>query len=304
MQHQSAGERHVAAAVRHTLHINLLPEKSLFDYTKCPSRWIAHRCPEPRRQLNVNINEPLKVITALLKTVRLAVTKVTSVCPPLPKFRPFTTAAPSLFRSLDMRRTASELPIQVVLTTGGDMMVQLLHEEITTECTVSSHILKQASAIFNAMLSKDRFQEGTDLSQSTEKSGLYTLKLHDDDAPAMLEILKALYYRGHQVSKRISFPDLVAIAELSEKYDLYEALYPWAQLWTPRVAHLAYDPGCEHWLLIAWAFREEKVFRELSRTVILELAAGSSLLLHPSLPDSVVGMYIQVTAIHERASPR
>ena len=184
------------------------------------------------------------------------------------------------------------------------MVVQLLHEEITTECTISSHILKQASAIFNAMLSKDGFQEGTGLSLPTEKSTLYMLKLHDDDAPAMLEILKALHHRGHQVSKRISVPDLVAIAELSEKYDLYEALYPWAQLWTPRVAHLAYDPGCEHWLLIAWAFREGKVFRKLSRTVTLELAAGSSLLLHPSLPDSVVGMYIQAAAIHESAFSR
>ena len=183
------------------------------------------------------------------------------------------------------------------------MMVQLLHEEITTECTVSSHILKQASAIFNAMLSKDGFQEGTELSQSTEESALYTLKLHDDDAPAMLEILKALHHRGHQVSKRISVPDLVVIAELSEKYDLYEALYPWTLLWMPRVAHLAYEPGCEHWLLIAWAFREESVFRELSRTVILDSDAGGPLL-HPSLPDSVVGMYIQVTAIQERAFSR
>ena len=132
-------------------------------------------------------------------------------------------------------------------------------------------------------------------SQSTGKSGLYTLELHHNDAPAMLEILKALHYRSHQVSKRISFPDLVVIAQRSEKYGLYEALHPWAQLWMPQVAHLACEPGCEHWLLIAWAFREKRVFRELSRTVILELAPGSSLL-HPSLPGSVVGMYTQVAA--------
>ena len=183
------------------------------------------------------------------------------------------------------------------------MVVQLQRKETTTECIVSSHILKRASPIFNAMLSKDRFQEGTELSQSNEKSELYTLKLCDDDAPAMLEILKALHYRSHQVSRVVSVLDLVAIAELSEKYDLYEALYPWTQLWMPRVSHLAYQPGFEHWLLIAWAFREREVFSQLSRMVTLELVPGGSLL-HPSLPDSVVGMYIQSAAVQEHTFSR
>ncbi|KAA8898835.1 hypothetical protein FN846DRAFT_800027 [Sphaerosporella brunnea] len=230
------------------------------------------------------IREPLKATTASPETVRLAVAKAT-VYPALPKFRPSTSTPLSSFQGV--RRTVIDLPSRFVLITDGDMRVQLIHKEKTIECTVNSHILKRTSIVFSVMLSKDRFKEGTELSQSTEKAELYTLKLHDDDAPAMLDILKALHYWSREVPERIAVQDLVSIAELSEKYDLYEALYPWTQLWMPHVKHLAYKPGYEHWLLIAWAFREKEVFRELSRTVILEwTAAGLSL--HPSLPDSVV----------------
>jgi hypothetical protein len=172
------------------------------------------------------------------------------------------------------------------------MIVQLLNKEATIECTVNSHILKHASQVFNAMLSKDRFKEGTELSLSSAKSELYKLELHDDDASAMITILNVLHHRCHGVPKLILFNQVVNIAELSEKYCLYGALYPWAQLWMEQVKFNAYLSGYEDWLLVAWAFRNGEVFRELSRIVILESAArGSSEdnLLHPSLPHSVVG---------------
>jgi hypothetical protein len=206
------------------------------------------------------------------------------VYPNLPQFRSAT-------RDIPVASTTT-LPTHLVLSTGGDMIVQLLNKEATIECTVNSHMLKHASGIFNAMLSKDRFKEGTDLSLSAAKSELYTLELHDDDASAMITILKILHHRNREVPRLICFDQLVNIAELSEKYCLYGALYPWAQRWMEQMKIQAYLSGYEDWLLIAWAFRKREVFLKLSQILILESTAiGSSedSLLHRSLPDSVVG---------------
>jgi len=49
-----------------------------------------------------------------------------------------------------------------------------------------------------------------------------------------------------------------------------------------KLKDLALTEGYEDWIFVAWAFREHKVFYELSRVLILEWDEWTPL--HPGLP--------------------
>jgi hypothetical protein len=92
----------------------------------------------------------------------------------------------------------------------------------------------------------------------------------------------------------MSHSQLLHIAITSEKYDCYEALFPWIQLWLPQAKTMEDD---NNMLLIAWSFRDKALFEVISRVLILEcpiapdgtITTKHGSLFDENIPESVLG---------------
>ncbi|KAF8243765.1 hypothetical protein K440DRAFT_667873 [Wilcoxina mikolae CBS 423.85] len=159
----------------------------------------------------------------------------------------------------------------LILSPNGRMTISLLSPTPCgkTKVIVSSDALQQASWAFYSMLAEN----GVDLRRC--------------DTNALLTVLNAIHHNGHSVPKAVNSEQLLAIAKISEKYGLYEVLYPWVKLWMPRLKNVALTEGQEDWIFIAWAFREHEIFYELSRHLILEMDERKPF--NTGLPHTVEG---------------
>jgi hypothetical protein len=141
-----------------------------------------------------------------------------------------------------------------------------------TKVIVSSDALQQVSWAFYSILTEN----GVDFRRC--------------DTNALLTVLNIIHHNGHSVPKAINSEQLLAIAKISDKYGLYDVLYPWVKLWMPRLKNVALTEEQEDWIFIAWAFREHEIFYELSRHLILELDERKPL--NTGLPHTVEGNYL------------
>lgn len=146
--------------------------------------------------------------------------------------------------------------------------IQLLRSEIL----VSSKHMSFASPVFKAMLTGD-FREAVEL----REKGRTEIPLPDDDADAMIMLVKVIHGRLTSVSK---YPDLILltkIAILVDKYQCHESiefavnvwaanhrLRPWAQRW--------YNTACR--ICVAWVFRLDDDFREATEDIIRQSDVG------------------------------
>lgn len=148
-----------------------------------------------------------------------------------------------------------------------------------------------------------QFKEGAELSRASEQHymELYDLELPEDDAGAMITAMRVLHHNNHQVPHKVSEAELVELAVISEKYELYEAMYPRTLQWIPPHIEeaLESESGIDGYLFVAWAFREKPLFEKLSRFLIIEstLAQDGSLIprhgmqLLQSIPESILSMF-------------
>jgi len=210
--------------------------------------------------------------------------------PPKPTVRRDPTPA---LEKLDIGTTKNQpLPCSVELSPRADMIVALYQQDRDSiKYAVESNILRLASPVFRAMLG-DNFREGAELVSS--RNELYTLELPEDDAKAMCTLLCILHHTSRQVPTAISQSELLHIAITLEKYDCYEALFPWTQLWLPWAKTIEDDNDA---LLIAWSFRDKALFEVISRVLILEcpttpdgtIITKSGGPFHETVPESVLG---------------
>jgi hypothetical protein len=180
----------------------------------------------------------------------------------------------------------------------GDVFVCLQDDagddEVTTVTVrCSSKVLSLASPVFKAML-QPAFRAGHRLQQT----GSTEVNLEDDDWPAMLIILYALHLQNQHVSSAPSQAQLFEIAVLADKYDLYQALRPWHELWLNRHRSTVLGGArYEQWLFIAWVFRDSDIFKRTTRKLLLETVINGDgeivtrlrLKLPIGLPDAITG---------------
>ncbi|KAF8536883.1 hypothetical protein BDD12DRAFT_807417 [Trichophaea hybrida] len=188
------------------------------------------------------------------------------------------------------------LPLSAQLSPRADIIVALYRQEgDSLKYAVESNVLRSASPVFRAMLGEN-FKEGAELVSS--RNELYTLELPDDDAKAMYTLLCILHHISLQVPTKMTHSELLHIAITSEKYDCYEALFPWIQMWLPQAAALKDDNDA---LLIAWSFRYKALFEAISRVLILECPVASDGTIvtnsggpfHETIPESVLSKILQ-----------
>ena len=160
---------------------------------------------------------------------------------------------------------------------------------------VSSHVLCSASKVFASMLGpSSQFAEAVALRDPTRKAP-HVIKL--EDAPEAMEIvMNAVHHRNSLVPRKLEFQDMVLVAEICDKYDLYQALYFVITAWKEGIALKDHTADMLDKLSLAWVFRYEEVVSESTRLILLDgvcdedgalIYAGKSLA--DALPEALTG---------------
>ncbi|KAL3424402.1 hypothetical protein PVAG01_03683 [Phlyctema vagabunda] len=144
------------------------------------------------------------------------------------------------------------------------------NKEIMALCSAKHLIL--SSVVFRAML-QDEFKEGLELNST----GKVTIPLPEDDAQALLLILRIIHGPASKVPDAIDLPTLALVATLTDKYQVHHWVDYFAQLWierlrdelptTIRPLDHSGEMKCMIWLTIAWVFKRKRKFKAITRVL-------------------------------------
>jgi hypothetical protein len=164
-----------------------------------------------------------------------------------------------------MDTSLSEASTDIVL--DGDVILELAP---TAKYRVYSQVLCSASAVFNRMLSSTSgFSEATALRSRAPNDEPIVVRLQDDDAEMLLQILRALHLKFHLVRQTLSVEELFQAAIICDKYLLHESLQLIASIWVQNSMTAAENEVIqEKGLLIPWVFGSETLFTKISRELI------------------------------------
>ncbi|KAF8253270.1 hypothetical protein K440DRAFT_657273 [Wilcoxina mikolae CBS 423.85] len=192
--------------------------------------------------------------------------------------------------------TPSEMitPPLITLAAEGDVILDISESSATdyprTQYLVASQVLSAASPVFRTMFSKSSpFEEAQKLHDPNRKMPI-TVALEDD--PAAFEVvLNVLHFRNRRVEKQPDLPMLLAIAKISDKYQLYEALMFITDTWYTTVQES--DASLEKKTALAWAFHYEDLFRETTREIIKSVTGSGRLVIGSGcLPECLINAII------------
>ncbi|KAF8253277.1 hypothetical protein K440DRAFT_625186 [Wilcoxina mikolae CBS 423.85] len=167
-------------------------------------------------------------------------------------------------------------PPLITLAPEGDIILDICDSFSSDDTSparirflVASQILCTSSPVFLTMLSKTSpFSEAAKLHDLTRKIPI-TISLSDDDPTAFSVVLNILHLRNRAVQKHPPrLRTLLAIMDISDKYQLYEALMFVTDLWCAGISRM--DLPLLEKIMLAWAFRYEAMFREATRDVLLQ----------------------------------
>lgn len=116
-----------------------------------------------------------------------------------------------------------------------------------------------------------QFKE-SDKKSATFEGGTQVTSFEDDDFQAMHIIMMDIHLQNDKVPRLVDFHLLDNIAVLCDKYDLRRSLGPWTDLWLQDHLETVEIEGFERWLFIATAFRNIKVYTDITRHLILNAA--------------------------------
>ncbi|KAF8532963.1 hypothetical protein BDD12DRAFT_901038 [Trichophaea hybrida] len=167
-------------------------------------------------------------------------------------------------------------PPLITLAPDGDIILDICNSFSSDDTSpagirflVASQILCTSSPVFLTMLSKTSpFSEAAKLHDPTRKVPI-TISLSDDNPTAFSVILNILHLRNRVVQKHPPRrPTLLAIMDISDKYQLYEALMFVTHSWCAGISRM--DLPLLEKIMLAWAFRYEAMFRDATRDLLLQ----------------------------------
>lgn len=175
---------------------------------------------------------------------------------PSPGISPFTKM---VFEATDGKAPAVEN-----IVPDGDVIMVVGAEKQAIR--VSSHCLRYASMVFDAMLGPN-WSEGQRLSVSNPPKAL-----EEDDAEAMRTIFYVLHHRNDQVSEDLSAESVLDLAIACDKYDLHVALQYAIEKWLPAGSSSMTEAG--YGLTAALFFDHPTSFETLSRSMMRSYEAS------------------------------
>lgn len=181
-----------------------------------------------------------------------------------------------------------------IIDPEGDIFLHLARASDDSEdlVRVSSRVLCLASPVFRTILGPNsNFQEAQTLRDNTDTPNM--IRLLDDDASAMLMLLKVVHLPTHLLPRQITLDVFYEIAIVCDKYDMARVMVSWAMAWISATESV--DDA--QWLAIAWVFRDRPLFNRVTKWLIMytRLDEYNNLVLHGNqiydalVPGSVVG---------------
>jgi hypothetical protein len=116
------------------------------------------------------------------------------------------------------------------------------------------------------MLRRQNFREAAEL----RTRGAVEIPLPDDNAAALLEVLRFLHCRWSQLTEKVSLLELARIAIVVDKYGFHEVLQPQIDKWLGALSPWWSRPpsadgvGFFAALVVAWAFRRANEYEQLT----------------------------------------
>jgi hypothetical protein len=123
---------------------------------------------------------------------------------------------------------------------------------------------------------------------------------NEHDPSALATVLYVLHGRVEYIPGSIAFKNLLDIAIICDYYECAASMRPWDTVWMDPHKSLTSKPGYESWLFIAWVFRDQNIFGEMTaifskRGVMVDsafgvLVEGEVKRLDSHLPRRIIGM--------------
>ncbi|KAF3914452.1 hypothetical protein AA313_de0201892 [Arthrobotrys entomopaga] len=116
-------------------------------------------------------------------------------------------------------------------------------------------------------------------------SKISVLSLPEDDADAMLVLLRIMHYKNQTIPKSLTYSELLQIAIICDKYNCDNLVFPWARTWINGLLNDPYHEyrnyGHEGWLFIGTVFRSSSealapMIEALSAKLIMEICEWES----------------------------
>lgn len=97
------------------------------------------------------------------------------------------------------------------------------------------------------------------------------LDFEDDDAEALLLLLRIAHLQFTKVPHTLSFKELLNVAILCDQYDCTKMVQPWTASWFAKEKTMSLAEGNEQYLRIAWVFGRQKAFETLAQKLVMEV---------------------------------
>jgi hypothetical protein len=165
---------------------------------------------------------------------------------------------------------------------SGDTRLLVSSPEGEITAAVSSHAMSLASPVWKKFISPpwrpfqiiktnktSRSEEdgGARLSSGTQLDE--PLDFREDDADALLLILRIAHLDFISVKKRLSVEELYNLAILCDKYDCVHLIKPWVDEWL-RDAELQILGESAKRLFIAWSFGRTERFKNAASVLLMQ----------------------------------
>ncbi len=155
---------------------------------------------------------------------------------------------------------------------------------------VSSAVMRLASPVWNTMLDPQ--------GHFMESSSDGTVHFAEDNAVALLLILRIAHLQFRKVPDVLELHELVSLAVVCDKYDTVGLVRPWIKRWEGSLkdwSAIVEQPGREEYLFFAWTFGDLSAYGKIAKRLIYnstcdhkgQFAHGN--LLGKDLPPGTIG---------------
>lgn len=183
----------------------------------------------------------------------------------------------------------SSLPIsEITFYTDGDLILEVVKEkQERIHLRVASTALCIASPVFRAMLSRNRFREGSTLASCIQNGEVFILTLPEDDPESLITLCHILHFNNYKVPRTMTVEALANLCVLLDKYVCTLAAATWLDYWFSHVPDLKGDQiGCmaphkitdlneqtwtAMWLYISWVAGDRQKFKHFSALQMINL---------------------------------
>lgn len=149
---------------------------------------------------------------------------------------------------------------------------------------VSPHVLRRLSQKWEEVVNKD--------SKNVWKTpGRKQLRLTKENPDVLVQLLRIAHSEFGDLADKLTFRQIVQLAEISERYETNKILIPFLAKWTDPYRQAILEPGNEEWLFVAYQFGFEEDYLRLAKHLTLTCHMGKNGTLNGPSDKPLMGVF-------------